>query len=68
MDSMPPATTMSASPDWTIWSARKIELRPDRHTLLMVVAGTSMPMPPLTAAWRAVIWPEPACSTWPMIT
>jgi hypothetical protein len=25
-------------------------------------------MPPLTAAWRAVICPAPACSTWPMIT
>ena len=30
---------------------------PDRHTLLTVIAGTSSGMPPLTAAWRAVIWP-----------
>ena len=43
-------------------------LRPDRHTLLTVVAGTVMGMPALAAAWRAVIWPAPACSTWPMNT
>ena len=43
-------------------------LSPDRHTLLMVVAGTDMGIPPLTAAWRAVIWPWPAWSTWPMKT
>ncbi len=36
---------------------------PDRHTLLMVFAGTFMGMPPATAAWRAVIWPAPAWST-----
>ena len=28
---------------------------PDRQTLLIVVAGTSIDRPPLTAAWRAVI-------------
>ena len=41
---------------------------PERQTLLMVMAGTLIEMPPLTAAWRAGIWPAPACSTWPMIT
>ncbi len=43
-------------------------LSPDRHTLLTVVAGVDMGMPALTAAWRAVICPAPACSTWPMNT
>ena len=43
-------------------------LRPDRHTLLTVVAGTVIGMPALAAAWRAVICPAPACSTWPMNT
>src|SRR4029453_6925364 len=43
-------------------------LRPERHTLLIVVDGTVIGMPAATAAWRAVIWPAPACSTWPMIT
>ena len=45
-----------------------IVLRPERHTLLTVVAGTVIGMPALTAAWRAVIWPVPAPSTWPMKT
>jgi hypothetical protein len=50
------------------WSAIAMAPSPDRHTLLMVRAGTVIGMPPFTAAWRAVIWPWPACSTWPMIT
>ena len=60
---MPPATTISAAPAWMSRSARKMELRPERHTLLTVVAGTVMGMPALAAAWRAVICPVPACST-----
>ena len=43
-------------------------LRPDRHTLLMVEAGTSSGIPPLVAAWRAVICPVPAWITCPMNT
>ena len=50
------------------WSARATAVRLDRHTLLRVMAGTSTGMPAATAAWRAVIWPVPACSTWPMST
>src|SRR3546814_20210540 len=42
--------------------------RPDRHTLLMVRAGTPMGLPALHAAWRAVIWPAPAWMTCPMMT
>ena len=38
-------------------------LRPERQTLLMVVAGMLMGMPALAAAWRAVIWPVPAWMT-----
>ena len=68
IDSMPPATTISNSPARISWSASAIASMPDRQTLLMVIAGTSIGMPPLTAAWRAVIWPAPAWSTWPMIT
>ena len=41
---------------------------PERQTLLIVVAGTDIEIPPFTAACRAVIWPWPACSTWPMKT
>jgi hypothetical protein len=65
---MPPATTMSASPCWIIWSARWIVLRPERHTLFTVVPGTDIGMPAFTAACRAVICPAPAPSTWPMKT
>ena len=42
--------------------------RPDRQTLFTVVAGVVIGMPALTAAWRDVICPAPACRTWPMIT
>ena len=65
---MPPATTTSHSPRLISWSADAIALSPERHTLLTVRAGTLIGMPPLTAAWRAVIWPAPAWITWPMIT
>ena len=68
MDSWPPATTTSNSPARISWSASAIASRPERHTLLIVSAGTFIGMPALTAAWRAGICPAPACSTWPMIT
>jgi hypothetical protein len=68
IDSMPPATTISNSPARMSWSASAMASRPDRHTLFTVSAGTVIGMPALTAAWRAVICPAPACSTCPMIT
>jgi len=68
MDSIPPATATSISPARISWSASAIAFRPDRHTLLIVMAGTSLGIPAPIAACRAVIWPAPACSTWPMIT
>ena len=68
IDSMPPATTTSHSPARTSWSARAIALRPERHTLLIVMDGTDIGMPPFTAACRAVICPVPAWITCPMIT
>src|SRR5712692_6359303 len=40
IDSIPPATTTSTSPARMSWSARAMALRPERHTLLMVRAGT----------------------------
>jgi hypothetical protein len=42
------------------WSASAIALRPDRQTLLIVIAGTLLGIPAETAAWRAVICPVPA--------
>jgi hypothetical protein len=37
------------------WSARAMAFSPDRHTLLMVMAGTSLGTPASMEAWRAVI-------------
>ena len=68
IDSCPPATTTSNSPSRISWAASAMASRPDRHTLLMVSAGTVMGMPAATAACRAGIWPAPAVSTCPMIT
>ncbi len=68
MDSMPPATTTSNSPARISCAASAMDSRPDRHTLLMVMAGTDIGSPAATAACRAGFCPAPACSTWPMIT
>ena len=50
IDSWPPATMISCSPARMSWSASAIALRPERHTLLTVSAGTFSGMPPLFAA------------------
>ena len=68
IDSMPPATTISTSPARISWSAIAIALSPERQTLLMVIDGTLIGIPPATAALRAGFWPAPARMTWPMIT
>src|SRR5215207_6203757 len=65
---MPPATSSPAWPSSTYWAAVAMALSPDRQTLLTVRAGTVIGTPPRNAACRAVIWPCPAWSTWPMIT
>jgi len=63
IDSWPPATTISTSPARMSWSASAIASRPDKHTLLIVIDGTLIGMPALTALIRAGIWPAPAWST-----
>ncbi len=42
MFSMPPATTMSASPASIIWAAMLTQFRPEPQTTLTVTAGVSM--------------------------
>src|SRR3989304_5604498 len=42
MLSMPPATTISASPRATAWAARATAFKPEPHTLLMVVGGEGL--------------------------
>src|SRR5664280_1687114 len=68
IDSMPPATTISASPHWIMRSAMCRACRLERHALLIVVELTVIGIPALAAAWRAVTWPPPAWMTWPMRT
>ena len=68
MFSCPPATTMSASPLAIACAPSIAALRPEPHTLLIVIAGTMSGRPALIAAWRAGFWPMPAVSTWPMMT
>ena len=68
MFSMPPATMISASPARMICDASVTDFRPEPHSMLMVVAGTSTGSPAPIAAWRAAFWPRPACSTHPSRT
>ena len=67
MFSIPPATTMSASPDRTIISASTTAIMPDAHTLFTVSADEPSGSPAPIAACRAGAWPRPAESTFPMI-
>jgi hypothetical protein len=50
MDSIPPATAISISPARMSWSARATAFSPDRHTLLIVIEGTSFGIPAAIAA------------------
>src|SRR6266481_4176552 len=68
MLSVPPATTISASPDLMACAASMTDLRPDPQTLFTVVAGTESGRPPLIAAWRAGFMPRPACRMHPSTT
>ena len=68
MLSIPPATTISASPALISAAASMIALRPEPQTRLIVVALVESGRPALSVACRAGAWPAPACSTWPMST
>src|SRR5256714_15482617 len=67
IDSIPPVTTISASPARIIESAISIARIDDAHTLLIVSAGVSLGGPPPIAAWRAGACPAPPCSTCPLM-
>ena len=68
MLSMPPATTMSASPARIACAASATDFRPEPQSMLIVVAGTCCGMPAASDACRAGFWPSPACSTQPRKT
>ena len=68
MDSMPPATMISA-----LWQARRswaniAAFIPEPHILFTVVQPADSGRPAPSEAWRAGAWPWPAGSTQPMIT
>ena len=60
MLSMPPATTMPASPRRIAWAAIITAFRPEPQTLLTVAAPTETGSPAPSAACRAGFWPSPA--------
>src|SRR6266542_5921504 len=68
MFSMPPATTISASPARISAAPSMIAFRPEPHTRLIVVALVVSCSPAFSAAWRAGAWPAPPWRTWPMRT
>ena len=49
-------------------AANMIAFRPEPQTRLIVVAGVVSARPARSSAWRAGAWPDPAPSTWPMMT
>ncbi len=65
---MPPATAISISSSRMPCAARATAFSPEPQTLLMVMAATRGFSPPRSAAWRAGFWPNPACTTLPIIT
>ena len=65
IDSMPPATTTSASPEAIMRDASITAVRPERHTLFTLCAGVAQPIPAPSAAWRAGFWPEPPAAPGP---
>ena len=67
IDSIPPATTISALPVWIACAASATAFNPDPQTLLIVSAATSGANPPYSAACRAGFCPSPAAYTLPMM-
>ena len=68
MLSIPPATTISASPARIAWAASITALRPEPQTLLIVTQPTWSGTPAPRLAWRAGACPCPAGSTQPIST
>src|SRR5689334_14308128 len=68
IDSMPPATTISASPQQMACAPMITDFNPEPQTLFTVVAPMLGGMPAPSDACRAGAWPSPAGSTQPMNT
>ncbi len=68
MLSIPPATTISASPSRIDCAARAMAFIPEAQTMLTVTAAVLLGSPARMAAWRAGLWPIPAEMTLPSMT
>lgn len=68
MDSKPPVTTTSEWPSAIDCAPNTIDFMPDEQTLLIVVQGTLISIPPFRDACLAGAWPTPAERTFPKIT
>ena len=68
MFSIPPATTISASPALIRSAAMLTQLRPEPQTTLIVTAGVSIGRPALIEACLATFCPSPAWITHPIST
>ncbi len=68
MFSIPPATTISASPKAIAWAPCITAFIPEAQTLFIVVQGTVFGIPAKMAACLAGAWPVPACTTFPIST
>lgn len=58
MDSVPPATTMSAQPVRMVCVPRMMAFKLEAQTLLTVVQTVVSERPALMAHWRAGFWPK----------
>ena len=68
MESMPPATTTSASPSRSDWLAIIIAFMPEGHAMFREMAGTRSGRPAKREAERAGFTPLPAWRQSPRIT
>ena len=66
--SIPPATTISASPHIIACAPNITDFIPEAHTLFIVVQATSLDKPAKIAACLAGACPTPACTTLPIYT
>ena len=57
IDSVPPATATSYSPEVMLWAAWAMDCRPDEQKRLMVMAGTVSGRPARKDAGRATFMP-----------
>ena len=68
IDSVPPQSTIRASPARIAWAASSTACMPEAHIMLTVNAGVVTGSPSPMPTCRAMFIPAPAASTLPTIT